>query len=60
MFAPVTDCQVLICGGMGSPAYAKAQAAGLDIVLTGGEIRATVQAYLDGKISSDERRVHKH
>lgn len=60
MFAPIVDCQVLICGGMGSPAYAKAQAAGLDIVLTSGEIRATVWAYLNGKISNDERRVHKH
>jgi len=60
MFAPIADCQVLICGGMGSPAYAKAQAAGLEVVLTSGEIRATVQAYLDGKITSDERRVHIH
>jgi hypothetical protein len=30
------------------------------VFLTNGEIQTTVQAYLDGKISSDERRVHKH
>ena len=60
MLAPIADCQVLICGGMGSPAYAKAEAAGLKVVLTSGEIRATVQAYLDGKIQSDDRRVHIH
>ena len=60
MFAPIADCQVLICGGMGSPAYAKAQAAGLKIILTGGDIRETIQAYLDGKITSDDRRVHTH
>jgi len=60
MFAPIADCQVLICGGMGSPAFAKAQAAGLEVILTGGEILASVQAYLDGKIVSDPRRVHAH
>jgi predicted Fe-Mo cluster-binding NifX family protein len=60
MFAPIADCQVLICGGMGGPAYAKAQAANLDVILTGGEILATVQAYLAGEINSDMRRVHAH
>ena len=60
MFAPIIDCQVLICGGMGSPAYAKAQAAGLKVYLTTGKIQTTVQDYLDGNISSDERRIHKH
>ena len=60
MFAPLADCQVLICGGMGSPAFAKAQAAGLEVILTGGEIQASVQAYLDGKIVSDLLRVHAH
>lgn len=60
MFAPVNDCQVLICGGMGTPAYQKAQAAGLQVVLTGGEMRAAVEAYLLGGLSSDPRRVHQH
>ncbi len=60
MFAPIADCQVLICGGMGAPAYAKAQAAGLAVTLAGGEIRAAVQAYLAGELASDLRRVHTH
>ena len=60
MFAPIADCQVLICGGMGSPAHAKAQAAGLEIVLAGGLIESVVQAYLNGEISSDPNRVHLH
>jgi len=60
MFAPVRDCQVLLCGGMGSPAYQKAQAAGLEVVLVGGEIQAAVQSYLAGGITSDPRRIHRH
>ncbi len=60
MFAPIADCQVLLCGGMGLPAYEKAQAAGLEVLLTGGEIPTAVQAYLDGKIVSDLRRIHQH
>lgn len=60
MFAPITDCQVLLCGGMGTPAYAKAQAAGLEVVLTGGSLEQAVEAYLAGTLASDMRRVHSH
>ncbi len=60
MFAPIADCQVLLCGGMGTPAYQKALHAGLEVVLTGGEIRTALQAYLEGRLSSDMRRVHQH
>ena len=60
MFAPIAGCRVLICGGMGTPAYEKAVAAGLEVVLTGGDIRAAVQSYLAGQITSDPRRVHPH
>lgn len=60
MFAPVEDCQVLLCGGMGTPAYEKALASGLEVVMTGGKILDAVQAYLDGHISSDLHRIHQH
>jgi predicted Fe-Mo cluster-binding NifX family protein len=60
MFAPISDCQVLICGGMGTPAYQKALAAGLEVVLAGGEMRSAVEAYLLGRLNSDPRRVHQH
>jgi hypothetical protein len=60
MFAPVADCRVLLCGGMGTPAYQKALATGLEVVLTGGEIGPAVQAYLSGQTNSDLRRVHQH
>ena len=60
MFAPISDCQVLICGGMGTPAYQKAETAGLQVVLTGGEMLTAVEAYLLGQLNSDPRRVHQH
>ena len=60
MFAPIGDCRVLICGGMGTPAYEKAQAAGLEVVLTGGDTQAAVKSYLAGELTSDSRRVHQH
>ena len=60
MFAPIRDCQVLISGGMGTPAYEKAQAAGLEVVLAGGEMRQAVERYLRGEIVSDMRRIHRH
>lgn len=60
MFAPIDDCQVLLVGGMGQPAYQKAQAAGLEVYLTGGPIESAVQGYLNGELASDMRRVHKH
>ena len=59
MFAPIVDCQVLLCGGMGSPAYQKAQAAGLEVVMAGGEILVAVQAYLEDRLVSDLRRIHQ-
>lgn len=60
MFEPIRDCQILLCGGMGEPAYRKALAAELEVVLTGGDIRSALRAYLNGEITSDMRRVHRH
>lgn len=60
MLAPMADCQVLLCGGMGSPAYQKAVSAGLEVVLVGGPMREAVEHYLQGELSSDPRRIHMH
>lgn len=60
MFLEIADCQVLICGGMGQPAFEKAQNAGLEIFLSGGEIDAALNKYITGELGSDERRIHKH
>lgn len=60
MFAPIRDCQVLLAGGMGEPAYQKARAAGLDVILTAGKIAEAIDAYLKGTLQSDPRRLHRH
>jgi predicted Fe-Mo cluster-binding NifX family protein len=61
MFAPISDCQVLIAGGMGQPAYRHAIEAGLTVIMTGERsIAAALQAYQNGTLSSDERRIHQH
>ena len=60
MLAPIVDCQVLISGGMGTPAYTKAEASGLEIYLAGGMIAGVIQAYLVGELRSDLRRRHEH
>lgn len=59
MLQPLADCQVLIAGGMGSPAYQAAQANGLEVVLASGPAREAVEAYLRGELTSDPRRLHQ-
>ncbi len=61
MFAPIADCQVLIAGGMGQPAYDHAVAAGLQVLLTGEKTFSTaLEAYRSGLLLSDLRRIHRH
>jgi predicted Fe-Mo cluster-binding NifX family protein len=61
MLAPISDCQVLIAGGMGQPAYQSASQAGLKVIMTGEKsIEAALQAYQAGRLASDEGRVHAH
>jgi predicted Fe-Mo cluster-binding NifX family protein len=60
MLAPIRNCQVVLCGGMGEGAYLQLSAAGLQVVLTGGPIEQAVQKYLRGELASDTRRLHQH
>lgn len=61
MFSVIADCQVLVAGGMGEPAYQRAQAYGLEVYLTGEwKIDAALAAYQAGELKSDLRRVHAH
>ena len=61
MFAPIADCQVLLAGGMGQPAYDHAAAAGLEVLMTGEKsITAAVDTYRSGLLVSDPRRIHRH
>lgn len=59
-FNVIKDCQVLLVGGMGEPAYQHALSFGFEVFMTGGDIEAAVQAYLNGELVSDLRRVHSH
>ncbi len=58
-FEPIQDCQILIAGGMGERAYEWAKNMGLKVYLTKGKVEEVVQAYLDGTLQHDPRRVHR-
>jgi hypothetical protein len=61
MIEGLSDCQVLVCGGMVTPAYNRAVAAGLKVILTGQlSIDATVQEYLSGTLENEPQLVHAH
>lgn len=60
MFVPIQDCQVLIAGGMGEPAYQHALSQGLEVFLVGEKnIRRALEDYQAGNLISDMRRIHK-
>ncbi len=53
MLAPIRDCQILLCGGMRTRAYENAEAAGLQVIMTGGLIEDAVRDFLSGNLVSD-------
>ncbi|MCB9418728.1 MAG: dinitrogenase iron-molybdenum cofactor biosynthesis protein [Ardenticatenaceae bacterium] len=58
--AVMDDCQVVLCRGMGNPAYEKLVQAGLQPILTDiVDIETAVQAYLAGTIIDNPRRRHQ-
>ncbi len=58
--AVMADCQVVLCRGMGNPAYEKLVQAGLKPILTDiVDVETAVQAYLAGTIIDNPRRRHK-
>lgn len=59
MFAPVADCQVLIAGNMGTPAYAAAQSSGLEVILTDEPaIDGALDAWLAGTLANRPALLH--
>jgi predicted Fe-Mo cluster-binding NifX family protein len=61
MVEAVSDCEVVISGGMGAPMLARLEAAGLKVYLTREEsIAAAAQAFLNGTLQDDRRLVHQH
>ncbi len=59
MFAVINDCQVLISGGMRTPAYDKAVANGLKVYLSRGKIEDVVRDYVQGSLVSDPARINR-
>lgn len=61
LFTPIFDCEVLISGGLGQPAYEHALAQGLQVILPAQKnITDALDAYRMGTLVSDMRRIHKH
>lgn len=60
MVGVVSDCTVIIAGGMGSPAYASIQAANLMPILTDlRDIDQAAQAYAAGTLVNRLERMHQ-
>ena len=59
MFAAISDCDVLITGGMGWGAYEGAQGAGLKTIVTDvKDIDEAVSLYIEDKLSNLMDRLH--
>jgi predicted Fe-Mo cluster-binding NifX family protein len=60
MFTNIADCQVLIVGGMGTPAHRAALAHGLQVIATGQrDIAEAVQAYVSGTLQENPLLIHQ-
>lgn len=61
IFDPLTDCDLLIAGGMGPPAYRNIQQLGINLLLTGErKIEVALKAYLNKSLSHEAQLVHRH
>jgi predicted Fe-Mo cluster-binding NifX family protein len=59
MFASIADCQVLVVGGMGTPAHQAALGHGLQVIATPQrDIAAALQAYLEGTLQENPMLIH--
>lgn len=60
MFASIADCQVLVVGGMGTPAHQAALAHGLQVIATDQrDIEAALQAYLNHTLQENPLLIHR-
>ncbi len=59
MLAPIRDCEALIAGGMGYPAYQSLQSAGIKPIITDVNSMAdAVKQYLAGTLVDHAERLH--
>ena len=61
MVETISDCQVIISGGMGTPALNRATATGLKVFLSGiSLIDSAVEVYIAGTLDNNPSRVDMH
>ncbi|MGC8936556.1 MAG: NifB/NifX family molybdenum-iron cluster-binding protein [Candidatus Methanomethylicaceae archaeon] len=59
IIAPISDCKVVICGGMGIGAYQSMMLNGIQPIITSLEsAEEAIEAYLKGKIDDHPELVH--
>lgn len=59
MAEAISDCEALICGGMGMGAYQSMQALGITPIVTEkSDIEELLQAYLDGSLKDQTEMLH--
>lgn len=59
MAGSISDCEALICGGMGMGAYESMRRMNIRPIVTDlRDIRAAVQAYIDEKIEDHTEKLH--
>ncbi|HUK49829.1 MAG TPA: NifB/NifX family molybdenum-iron cluster-binding protein [Terriglobales bacterium] len=59
MFAPITDCEACVVGGMGIGAYDHLRSMGIRPIVTDfRSIDEAAQALIEGKLVNHEERVH--
>jgi predicted Fe-Mo cluster-binding NifX family protein len=59
MFAPITDCQVCVVGGMGAGAYENLESMGIRPIVTDiKSIDEAAQTFIEGRLKNHAERIH--
>jgi predicted Fe-Mo cluster-binding NifX family protein len=59
MFAPITDCEVCVVGGMGIGAYENLRSLGIRPIVTDmRSIDEVVKAFVEGRLENHAERIH--
>jgi predicted Fe-Mo cluster-binding NifX family protein len=59
MFAPITDCEICVVGGMGMGAYENLRSLGIRPVVTDVKsIDEAVKAFIEGRLENHAERIH--
>lgn len=61
MAQTISDCQVMVVRGMGSPAYQSMEQAGIRPIVTNiSSIEEALKAYIEGHLEHNVNRIHLH